>query len=707
VEALPTFNDQRVESSRIHVAMSEFQQKVLPDRMYAGLPDRFADGTYLWGYAVTPEDWPDRPDVAVGVAGRRQPTYPGVTIVARQRTPTTVTYVNNLSVNPVLRHYLTIDQTIHWADPRHQHGSADPYTGSIPTVVHLHGAEVQSTSDGAPEAWFTSDGRHGPGYASRWPTAANAAVYQYPNSQPSTALWFHDHGLGVTRTNLYTGLAAFYLIRDRFDTGERHNPLGLPAGDFEIELMIQDRQFDTNGQLLFPDSATNPSLVDGPPGNPKLHPFWIPEFFGDAMVVNGRTWPYLEVEPRRYRFRILNASNARFLRMGIADLKTGAVGPSVWQIGTDGGLLDRPVRLEGRAEPSATGPTATTRLFLAPAERADVIIDFAAFAGATLTLTNDAQAPFPSGDPLAEDDPTRQIMQFRVARRPARPDLTFDPGREPALRGGPAQDALIVRLAEPEQGTLASGVAPLVKRQLILFEAGGPTGAPTEDFVNNTEWDGERESASERVPIPGAQQDAFGQHLWMSELPRLGSTEVWEFLNLTEDAHPLHLHLVQFQLINRQAVTRDPSSGDPSYLAAYAAAFPGGRYAGVTADGKRGLVDFPPGTIIPGYGPPLRVDVPNADGALGGNPAFGPYLHGAPLPPAPSEAGWKDTIKAYPGYVNRFAIRWAPQATSIDDVRPGQNLYSFDPTQGPGYLVHCHILDHEDNEMMRPYLPRL
>src|SRR5262249_51129551 len=158
------------------------------------------------------------------------------------------------------------------------------------------------------------------------------------------------------------------------------------------------RQFDTNGQLLFPDSNNNPSLVDGPPSNPKIHPFWIPEFFGDTMLVNGRTRPFLKVEPRPYRVRFLNACNARLVRICLVDAKIAATGPAMYQIGSDGGLFDTPVKLLGQPEPASDGtPTPSTRLFLAPSERADIIIDFAGLAGKTFTLTNDGQVPFPSG----------------------------------------------------------------------------------------------------------------------------------------------------------------------------------------------------------------------------------------------------------------------------------------------------------------------
>ncbi len=700
VTPLPTFVGRRVSCTSLQATMSEFQQKVLPDSFYSSLASPFQNGTFLWGYAVGPS------------GSNPRPQFPGVTVEAVKGTPITAKYVNNLPTNPVLRRYLTIDQTIHWADPLNAGMQFNPYTGPIPTVVHLHGGEDQSTSDGVPEAWFTNNGLHGKGYFTASATAANSAIYNYPNNQQATTLWFHDHTLGITRIMVYSGLAAFYFIRDQFDTGRADNPLHLPAGNQEIELMIQDRQFDTNGQLLFPDSNNNPSLVDGPPSNPQIHPFWIPEFFGDTMLVNGRTWPFLKVEPRRYRFRVVNGSNARFVRMGLVDANSGATGPAMFQIGTDGGLLDTPVKLRGLTEPVSDGtPTPSTRLFMAPSERADIIIDFAGLAGKSFTLTNDANVPFPSGAALDPADPTRQVMQFQVTLPLSSQDTTYNPASGAPLRGGANQEPIIVRLVNPATGALAAGVTPSVKRQLVLFEfedllgnGGNTAGTPVEDFINNTKWAGHRDGGG-NPPIPGSTPDQFGQGLHITELPRVGSTEVWEFLNSTVDAHPIHIHLIQFQLLNRQAVLIDPNTGQPTYLDTWAAAFPGGTFNGETANGTWGPITYPAGTIIPGYGPPLGYFTRNADGALGGNPAFSPVLTGPVIPPNPSEAGWKDVAKVFPGYVNRYAIRWAPQATAINGVQPGQNLYSFDPTVGPAYMTHCHILDHEDNEMMRPYIP--
>jgi spore coat protein A len=677
VEALPTFVGNRVTSSSLSAVMQEFQQKLLPSSFYAGLSSPYTAGTYLWGYKID---------------GR--PVFsPGFTIEAQRGTPTTITYINNLPLpaQSSLEKLLTVDQTIHWADPLNQMHSMpmSPYNGPIPTVIHLHGAEVPSAFDGGPDQWFTRDGRHGKGYSTFSATSANAAVYRYPNTQQSTTLWFHDHSLGMTRVNVLSGLAAVYLLRDQFDTGRSNNPLKLPAGSQEIELVIQDRQFDTNGQLIFPDGTPpdNPTGLNGGPPNPGVHPYWIPEFFGDTIMVNGKTWPFLNVEPRRYRFRIVNASNARFYQMRLVDSSRGAPGPAFWQIGTDGGLLDRPVLL------NQPGIAPNLPLTLAPGERADIIIDFAHFAGGTFTLVNSAAAPFPGGDP---PDPatTGKIMQFKVNQALSSADATYNPASGAPLRGGRNQEPAIVRLTNPTTGTLASGVTPTVKRQLVLIEVEGP-GGPIEVLLNNSKWSGVRDGTT--VPIPGSRPDTAGD--FMTELPRVGATEEWEILNMTEDAHPIHIHLIQFQLLNRQNFDAE------SYEAKYDSLFPGGTYAGLLPDGTWGTVHYNPGEYIPGFGPPLSYFTPNAAGALGGNPDVTPFLQGNIIPPDTNEVGWKDTLKMFPGEVTRLIIRWAPIDTPVNGVKAGQNLYSFDPTTGPGYVWHCHILDHEDNEMMRPYSP--
>jgi FtsP/CotA-like multicopper oxidase with cupredoxin domain len=666
VEPLPTFVGARVQAGTGYtVGMSEFQQEVLPHSFYASLPQPFNAGTYVWGYKV----------------GNSPPHYPGFTVEAQVGTPVTVTYQNNLIQSdgspPVLQKYITVDQTLHWADPLNvmcefltipaQQGAGcfDPFAGSVPVAVHLHDGEVQSYFDGGPDEWFTPTGLRGPGYSSLPGANVNEAIYFYPNTQQATTLWFHDHALGATRTNVYSGMAAFYFLRDSFDTGLPNNALRLPAGEQEIEIAIQDRIFDTNGQLLFPDGF--PSGPNGPPPNPDVHPFWIPEFFGDAIVVNGKTWPFLEVEPRRYRFRFLDGSNARMY--GLA-LQNG--GPPIWQIGTDGGLLDSPAKI---AFPD--------RLFIAPGERADVIIDFTGVPlGAVFTLTNNAKAPFPKGTP---PDPLTvgQIMQFRVVKPLSSTDTTCNPAVAGDCNLRPGHP--IVRLSNPTTGSL--NVTPDVRRQLVLNEVEGP-GGPLQVLLNNTLWIGLKETtltSGSPVPVTDSLQPTFvslpsqqvvtsPNHL--TELPRQGSTELWEIANITADAHPIHLHLVQVQIVNRQALS-------PKYARDWEAAFPNG--------------------FVPGDGPPRPYLTPNADGAVGGNIALSGYLQGPIMPPSPNEAGWKDTEVMHPGQVTRIIVRYAPTNLAAGTTIPGTNYYPFDPTAGPGYVWHCHIIDHEDNEMMRPY----
>jgi FtsP/CotA-like multicopper oxidase with cupredoxin domain len=665
VDPLPTFV--RVSGTSVSVSMEEFQQKVLPASVYTGLPAPFNAGTFVWGYNVN------------GLG----PSYPARTIEAQRTVPTTVTYTNNLvgpkGAPPFLQKYLTVDQTLHWADPlkvmceflttadQIAAGCFFPFAGPVPAVTHLHGAEVPSAFDGGPEQWFTPNGLRGAGYASLKNVKANQAVYRYPNGQEATTLWFHDHALGSTRLNVFSGLAGFYFLRDGRDTGLATNPIKLPSGAQEIELLIQDRQFDTTGQLLFPDG--NPSGLNGPPTNPDVHPFWSPEFFGDVIVVNGKSWPFLNVEPRRYRFRVLNGSNARMYDLGIRDpANVAGPGPTIWQIGTDGGLLDAPAPI-----------SLPNRRFLAPSERADVIVDFSAFAGKTLILDNDAKAPFPSGAP-ADPQTVGQIMQFRVSKK-AVTDTTCDPAtNQCSLRATP-----IVRLPSDRVDKT---------RQLILREIEGP-GGPLEVLLNNTRWTGFKESTLTTVPTPIPDSTQVIDN-FVTELPRVGSTEVWEIINTTADAHPIHVHLIQFQVINRQPFQAG------AYLTDYEAAFPAG-------------------APNAGEGPPFNYSndnnptIPPGSNIVGGNIYVNPYLQGSPTPPAANEAGWKDTAVMKPGEVTRIVARWAPQDVPVGDVSAGQNFYSFDPTAllgtkdfagnpgGPGYVWHCHILDHEDNEMMRPY----
>ncbi len=676
------------------IRMCEFDANVLP-------PGTFLPGvqpaTRVWGY-IAGASCPTSP----------QDTYIGPVIVNQRGSSTDITWINDLgdtATTQVLAWKYSTDQTLHWADPLNNEANgcnmmggipmfgsdcAQNYSGPIPAVVHLHGGEVPPEIDGGPDAWFTSDGLlRGHGYYSSGGVAGNRSLYRYPNTQEASPIWFHDHTLGATRLNVYAGLAGAYFISDP----ALALPPNLPPLTEVVPVVIQDRMFDVGGQLFFPaDSAANFLWTPNPE-----HPYWVPEFVGDTIVVNGKAWPFLNVQAKRYRFLFLNGSNARTYEMSLLNPATGAVGPPLWVIGTDGGYLDSPVKLD---------PALGRKLLMQPGERYEVIIDFAGYAGTNLIIRNTGRTPYPRGAP-PQGSTLGRILQFRVGTAPAA-DASYNPASGVLLRTGAQK---IVRLADPATGTLAPGVTVAKRRQLTLNEVMGMAmtatdpvtglvtnypGGPLEILVNNTKWTGESPRPyPDFTPIT-----VNGVTTFYSELPREGDTEVWEIVNLTADAHPIHLHLVQFQLINRQNFNFN------SYLTAYNTAFP--------CQGA-GCI----GTFIPGYGPPQdyrAANNPLSGGKDGGNPDVGLiskkgkpiYLQGPVNPPQPNEAGWKDTIISYPGQVTRIAVRWAPTDLPITAAASAL-FYPFDPgsVNGHGYVWHCHIIDHEDNEMMRPDVVRL
>ncbi len=470
-------------------------------------------------------------------------TYPGRTIVAQSGQPVTVHWRNQLSSGTAnLPHLLPVDTSIHWAAP-----AGWPQSG-VPIVTHLHGGHSSSASDGLPDAWFTPNA--GPAGRLYQP------IYVYENDQEAATLWYHDHALGITRVNVYAGLAGFYILRDANEAA-----LNLPQHPYEVPIVIQDRMFTAAGELFLPSEPE----TDGAP-NPSV----LPEFFGDFILVNGQAWPVLDVEPRRYRLRLLNGSDSRFYNLFFSS------GQPFWQIGTDAGLLPAPVALN--------------QLTLGPGERADVIVDFAGRTGQTIIVRNNARTPFPMGDAI---DPRTagQILAFRVSKPLAAPDTSSVPSNLRPLLGPIAPFGPVART-----------------RQLALFE--------------------ETDSYGRLLPLLGTL--AGGPKMWhepVTEEPLLHDTEVWEVYNLTEDAHPIHLHLVSFQILSRQ------------------------RFMG--------------GGMMMGGG--------------------GVRVIGQPRPPEANERGWKDTAQMYPGEVTRIAARFD---------RPGE------------YVWHCHILSHEDNEMMRPFVVR-
>ena len=692
---------------QIELRMTEFQTQVLPASM--GLK------TWVWGY------------LQPGQTGRD--SYLGPVIIATRNQPAEFKFVNNLNTadtTNVLAYKYGTDQTLHWADPAHNsenmwnHMAMPPapgsegaqnYTGSIPACVHLHGGEVPPQLDGGPDAWFTSDGlKKGSGFYSKDGSAAtNYSILRYPNTQEGGLIWFHDHTLGATRLNVYCGLAGGYLLVD-----PANDPVNLPP---LLPLIVQDRMFDVNGQLFFP-AASNAGVQWAP--NPE-HPYWVPEFLGDVICVNGKAWPYANVEAKRYTCLFLNGSNARSYEMSLVDPVSGNPGPTLWVIGSDGAFLDTPAQVSPTA-------AANNKLVMMPGERYYVIIDFAGFQAGVVgpngaaysgswLLKNTAKAPYPAGATV-QGVTTGRIMLFKVLPASS-PDTSLDPA-QPGIRIRPAASPS-VRLVDAARGSLLPGIAVQQNRQVTLNEIMGMPqtvvdpvtgnltafpGGPLEILVNNTRWDGKRIKGTKIDPATGMVMsdfetradfslDSFGIN-WLSERPNEGETEVWEIINLTADAHPMHTHLVQFQLINRQSIDIK------KYNASYAAAFPGGGYDPMTQS------PYGKGVFIPGFGPPLDYATGNP-AALGGNPDINAlsakgrslYLKGLTIPPLPQEAGWKDVILVPPGMVTRLAVRWAPTSTPAG-TPPAASGFPFNPGGGPGYVWHCHIVDHEDNEMMRP-----
>lgn len=689
------------EGEPIELHMTEFEAQVLPRSM---------PKTWVWGYLKPGQTERD--------------SYLGPVIITTRGVPTEMKFVNNLgtaATTKVDAYRYSTDQTLHWADPLNdgmslwnhlvmppEPGSpgAVNYQGPIPAAVHLHGGEVPPQLDGGPDSWFTSDGLHiGAGYYSMdGLLAKNYTIYRYPNTQEGAPIWFHDHTLGATRLNVYCGLAGGYVITDPVNDPPNLPPL--------IPLVLQDRMFDITGQLFFPGASAGGVLWAL---NPE-HPYWTPEFLGDVIVVNGKAWPYKEVAPQRYTLLFINGSNARTYEMSLFDPISRNFGPPLWVIGTDGGYLDKPVNLN----PAIKG---NNKLVIMPGERYTVIVDFAGYEtgvigpnGVAYTgnweIKNTAKAPYPAGEAPAGAT-TGHLMQFRVTGTRGQ-DTSFDPAVATAVRPTP-----MIRLANPGTGKLAAGVTTQKRRQLTLNEVMGMPqnaidpvtgvmtawpGGPLEVLVNNTKFNGKRFTGvmdlhGMLMYMEECRPDFIPDGMeinYLSERPTEGETEIWEIINLTADAHPIHLHLVQFQLMNRQAFDV------PKYLAAYDAAFPGGGYDPMTGQ------PYPPGTYIPGFGPPLDYNTGNPV-ALGGNPNINAvsaknktlYLQSVPIPPLPQEAGWKDTIMVLPGQVTRLVVRWAPTDVPAD-TPPSRTIFPFDPNGGQGYVWHCHIIDHEDNEMMRP-----
>jgi spore coat protein A, manganese oxidase len=417
-------------------------------------------------------------------------SYPGPTIIAKKNVPIDIFWRNDLvnGNNQPLPHLLPVDATLHWA----LEGTSNWQQYGVPVVTHLHGGHTESASDGLPEAWFT------PGFRLKGQRFVKGDVtpYHYSNNQEAATIWYHDHALGITRLNVYAGLAGYYLITDDNEINLQMTGK-LPAAPYDLGLAIQDRMFTTDGQLFYPSMPEEPGQPD---------PTILPEFFGDFILVNGKTWPALEVEPRQYRFRVLNGSDSRFYNLFLSG------GPAIQQIGSDNGLLPSAVLMP--------------QMMIAPGERKDIIIDFSdpALAGQTIILRNNAKTPFPKGSAV-NPSTTGRIMAFKITK---------------------SLDALYPLTALP--AILRAPIVPLqtelAPRKLLLFEA--------EDEYDRLK------------PMLGTTEAGIlNWHDPISENPALNSTEIWEIYNATPDAHPIHLHMVTMQLVGRQKFNArvDPETG--------------------------------------------------------------------------------------------------------------------------------------------------
>ncbi len=575
-------------------------------------------------------DLPATPTFGYTLDSTATDVHLGPTIETRKGQPLKVTVANALGAHPLANF---IDPQVMGTEIT----DADAPRGT----VHLHGAHTEPQFDGLPGSTFR------PG---------QSFTYLYGNDQDATTLWYHDHSWGTTRLQVNAGLAGQLWLRDRFDTGYDDNPLRLPVGKFEVPLTIQDRTFNADGSFAYP---IGPHC--GVNGLPDGHPNqWSPESFGDVATVNGVIEPNMRVAHTLYRFRMLNGSNARFYNMKLVGIDAAGVATgqalTLNQIGSDGGLLNKPA------------PVGTLRI--GPGERADVLIDFTTLpTGSRWRLVNDALVPYPDG---GDDIDVPQIMQFTVTKATG-PTL-----RVPAtLRGGRNQPKLLPAVLDPSAPTQLGALQATSTRTVFLNEivndAGtvAPEGEPVHVMMGNQFY------ADDITMTPRAEQ---------VEAPALNSVEEWVIVNTTGDAHPIHLHLTQFRLLNRQNLAVDDLSGETRYLIDALDCAGGSADPANCADG----LPFPTAT---NQGP---WPAPSADA----------YVEGPVTGPIASEAGWKDTIISMPGTVTRIIVPFGGTAAGIPAPYVGDARNAPIQRFVGDYVFHCHILEHEDNDMMSPLVVR-
>jgi spore coat protein A, manganese oxidase len=612
--------------------------------------------TRLWGY---------NPAFPVGGGSQPQKHLGGI-IVAQKNVPIQITFRNNLPAT----HILPVDTSIEGANLAQNR-----------VAVHLHGGLVPWISDGGPHNWFAPDGSHESSFFNNQvlnPFAAlNSAEYYYPMNQSARMLWYHDHAWGITRLNAYAGIASAVIIRDAFELNLKNQ--GLPefiensvlggTTVLELPLVIQDKIFVGSDISTVDPSWPGPTASgslwyaheyeadEGPaPGGPPPLISVVPEFFGDTMLANGTVYPEVTVEARRYRLRVLNACNSRFLNLqmyvddgspnGITlnhagiPTNTPAVNAAAANpagkptsnflvIGNEGGFLPAPAWVS--CSTPFNGTTTGGSMLLGPAERADVLFDFSKHATQNIILYTDAPAPFPDGESSTDYFPGFNVKNNRV-------NGTTPPGFGPNTRVimrfnvVPATGS-DVPLTLNRNTNLASGNEPLLVplgittpppgvriRQLTLNEA-------FDSYGRLVQYLGTNDPVARRT-FGRPYQDAA------TEVVKAGSIEVWEIANLTGDTHPIHFHLVNAQLISRQA-------------------FPVHSYDGT------------------------------------------PRRTGPAIAAGPEERGWKETIRMNPGEVTTVIMKFDLPAVPF-------TVPSSPRTGGSEYVWHCHILEHEEHDMMRP-----
>jgi len=631
--------------------------------------------TWVWGYG----------DPADGLY-----TWPGRTFQVQSGAgETIVNWQNGLSPKSMKRvsngeHLLPVDESLHWCYSLHGYTQNTIANDGVPIITHLHGGHSDFEFDGNPEFFYNYNEKVvGPSWAREG--VPFTTRFRYDNNVPAGNLWYHDHALGITRLNVYAGLAGFYFVRDNDDTGAAGNPLGLPAWPYEKAYAIQDRMFAADGSLFipaFPDQPYYAGFIGGEAigGNlpeavfPGGGPTAMAEFFGDFMVVNGVVWPFEAVEPRNYRLHLLNGTDSRFMAIELWEVPAGATDltAAVRQLSFD---------VIGSDQGLASGATNTTILVSEPGSRYDIVVDFSqVMSGNRVIMWNrGGDTPFGGGFDDFLFERTDRIMAFDVMlpldlavpdASPVGSDFSaFGPNIKPnatALdRTGENARKVALFEGKDEFGRLQ----PLLgTAEPATDYAGAPIDYPaTEQYAMAMLPRQDGTGLGDPYPLIGQMEGSIPWHSPTTENPDLGATEEWEIWNTTGDAHPVHLHLVNFEILGRQELVFDSNTDEDGFL------LPGGPnndgvYKVMQPTVQHNSAPGDPTT----YGIGFKLVHPS-------NPADA-YGAAVPQPDGYVENAPKDMVIALPGQITKVRAHFD---------KPGR------------YVWHCHILSHEDHEMMR------